>query len=72
MSTALVQIRQLKKNYTRGKQLVEVLHGVDLESGGRRVRGGPRAVVEDDGDSDRVTAPDVLLDRVRQGVEVDG
>src|SRR5687767_15379987 len=31
MSTALVQIRQLKKNYTRGKQLVEVLHGIDLD-----------------------------------------
>ena len=31
MSDALVQIRQLKKNYTRGKQLVEVLHGIDLD-----------------------------------------
>src|SRR5687768_3125724 len=31
MSTALVQIRQLKKNYTRGKQKVEVLHGIDLD-----------------------------------------
>ncbi|KFN50120.1 ABC transporter ATP-binding protein [Arenimonas composti] len=28
---ALVQIRQLKKTYTRGKQTVEVLHGIDLD-----------------------------------------
>ena len=31
MSESLVQIRQLKKNYTRGKQTVEVLHGIDLD-----------------------------------------
>ena len=31
MSTALVQIRQLVKHYTRGKQTVEVLHGIDLD-----------------------------------------
>jgi putative ABC transport system ATP-binding protein len=31
MSDALVQIRQLTKNYTRGKQKVEVLHGIDLD-----------------------------------------
>ena len=29
--SALVQIRQLKKHYTRGKQKVEVLHGIDLD-----------------------------------------
>ena len=28
---ALVQIRQLVKHYTRGKQTVEVLHGIDLD-----------------------------------------
>jgi putative ABC transport system ATP-binding protein len=28
---ALVQIRQLTKHYTRGKQTVEVLHGIDLD-----------------------------------------
>ena len=31
MSDALVQIRQLVKHYTRGKQTVEVLHGIDLD-----------------------------------------
>ena len=31
MSTALVEIRQLVKHYTRGKQTVEVLHGIDLD-----------------------------------------
>ncbi|KFN43317.1 ABC transporter ATP-binding protein [Arenimonas oryziterrae] len=31
MSDSLVTIRQLTKNYTRGKQTVEVLHGIDLE-----------------------------------------
>ncbi len=31
MSESLVQIRQLTKNYTRGKQSVEVLHGIDLD-----------------------------------------
>jgi len=31
MTDSLVQIRQLKKNYTRGKQTVEVLHGIDLD-----------------------------------------
>ncbi len=31
MSDTLVTIRQLTKNYTRGKQTVEVLHGIDLE-----------------------------------------
>jgi putative ABC transport system ATP-binding protein len=31
MSESLVQIRQLKKHYTRGKQSVEVLHGIDLD-----------------------------------------
>ena len=31
MSETLVTIRQLTKNYTRGKQSVEVLHGIDLE-----------------------------------------
>src|SRR5687768_1481432 len=31
MSDALVQIRHLTKNYTRGKQTVEVLHGIDLD-----------------------------------------
>ncbi len=31
MADAIVQIRQLKKNYTRGKQTVEVLHGIDLD-----------------------------------------
>jgi putative ABC transport system ATP-binding protein len=29
--SALVQIRQLVKHYTRGKQKVEVLHGIDLD-----------------------------------------
>lgn len=31
MSDPLVQIRQLTKHYTRGKQTVEVLHGIDLD-----------------------------------------
>jgi putative ABC transport system ATP-binding protein len=31
MSEPLVQIRHLTKNYTRGKQAVEVLHGIDLD-----------------------------------------
>ena len=31
MSESLVEIRQLTKHYTRGKQSVEVLHGIDLE-----------------------------------------
>jgi putative ABC transport system ATP-binding protein len=31
MSESLVQIRQLTKHYTRGKQTVEVLHGIDLD-----------------------------------------
>lgn len=31
MSESLVQIRALTKNYTRGKQTVEVLHGIDLD-----------------------------------------
>ena len=31
MADSIVQIRQLKKNYTRGKQTVEVLHGIDLD-----------------------------------------
>ncbi len=31
MSEPLVHIRQLTKNYTRGKQTVEVLHGIDLD-----------------------------------------
>ncbi len=31
MSESLVQIRSLTKNYTRGKQTVEVLHGIDLD-----------------------------------------
>jgi putative ABC transport system ATP-binding protein len=31
MSAPLVQIRQLVKHYTRGKQTVEVLHGIDLD-----------------------------------------
>jgi putative ABC transport system ATP-binding protein len=31
MSDALVQIRKLTKNYVRGKQTVEVLHGIDLD-----------------------------------------
>ena len=31
MSDSLVQIRQLTKHYTRGKQTVEVLHGIDLD-----------------------------------------
>ena len=31
MSEALVQIRQLTKHYQRGKQTVEVLHGIDLD-----------------------------------------
>ena len=31
MSDALVQIRTLTKNYVRGKQTVEVLHGIDLD-----------------------------------------
>ena len=31
MSEALVQIRQLVKHYSRGKQTVEVLHGIDLD-----------------------------------------
>ena len=31
MTDSIVQIRQLKKNYTRGKQTVEVLHGIDLD-----------------------------------------
>ncbi len=31
MSDSLVTIRQLTKNYTRGKQSVEVLHGIDLD-----------------------------------------
>ena len=31
MSESLVQIRQLTKHYTRGKQSVEVLHGIDLD-----------------------------------------
>jgi putative ABC transport system ATP-binding protein len=29
--TALVQLRNVSKSYTRGKQQVEVLHGIDLE-----------------------------------------
>ena len=29
--TALVSIKQVVKGYTRGKQRVEVLHGIDLE-----------------------------------------
>jgi putative ABC transport system ATP-binding protein len=33
MSEPLVQIRQLTKHYTRGKQKVEVLHGIDLDIG---------------------------------------
>jgi putative ABC transport system ATP-binding protein len=31
MTESLVQIRQLTKRYTRGKQSVEVLHGIDLD-----------------------------------------
>ncbi len=31
MSEALVQIRSLTKHYQRGKQTVEVLHGIDLD-----------------------------------------
>ena len=31
MSESLVQIRALTKHYTRGKQTVEVLHGIDLD-----------------------------------------
>jgi putative ABC transport system ATP-binding protein len=31
MSETLVSIRQLTKNYVRGKQSVEVLHGIDLD-----------------------------------------
>ena len=31
MTESLVQIRQLTKHYTRGKQTVEVLHGIDLD-----------------------------------------
>ncbi|PRH82869.1 ABC transporter ATP-binding protein [Arenimonas caeni] len=31
MTESLVQIRQLAKHYTRGKQTVEVLHGIDLD-----------------------------------------
>ncbi|WP_146908124.1 ABC transporter ATP-binding protein [Arenimonas daejeonensis] len=31
MSESLVQIRSLTKHYTRGKQTVEVLHGIDLD-----------------------------------------
>ncbi|MBB5209628.1 ABC transporter ATP-binding protein [Chiayiivirga flava] len=31
MSESLVQIRDLTKNYTRGKQTVEVLHGIDID-----------------------------------------
>ena len=31
MSDSLVNIRQLTKHYTRGKQSVEVLHGIDLD-----------------------------------------
>ena len=31
MSESLVQIRGLSKTYTRGKQTVEVLHGIDLD-----------------------------------------
>ncbi|HEX4853411.1 ABC transporter ATP-binding protein [Arenimonas sp.] len=31
MADSLVQIRQLTKHYTRGKQSVEVLHGIDLD-----------------------------------------
>ena len=31
MSDSLVQIRALTKHYTRGKQSVEVLHGIDLD-----------------------------------------
>ncbi|HEU0152310.1 MAG TPA: ABC transporter ATP-binding protein [Arenimonas sp.] len=31
MSDSLVQIRQLTKHYVRGKQSVEVLHGIDLD-----------------------------------------
>ncbi len=31
MTDSLVQIRQLAKHYTRGKQTVEVLHGIDLD-----------------------------------------
>ena len=31
MSDSLVQIRQLTKHYIRGKQTVEVLHGIDLD-----------------------------------------
>ncbi len=32
--TALVEIRKLSKTYVRGKQKVEVLHGVDLDIAG--------------------------------------
>jgi len=31
MTESLVQIRQLSKHYVRGKQSVEVLHGIDLD-----------------------------------------
>ncbi|GAB2663415.1 ABC transporter ATP-binding protein [Arenimonas aestuarii] len=31
MTESLVQIRNLTKHYTRGKQTVEVLHGIDLD-----------------------------------------
>ncbi len=31
MTDSLVNIRQLTKHYTRGKQTVEVLHGIDLD-----------------------------------------
>ena len=31
MSESLVQIRDLTKNYERGKQKVEVLHGIDID-----------------------------------------
>lgn len=31
MSDSLVAIHQLTKNYTRGKQAIEVLHGIELE-----------------------------------------
>ncbi len=31
MSESLVQVRHLTKHYTRGKQAVEVLHGIDLD-----------------------------------------
>ncbi|KFL36447.1 ABC transporter ATP-binding protein [Arenimonas donghaensis] len=31
MTESLVQIRSLTKHYTRGKQTVEVLHGIDLD-----------------------------------------